>query len=157
MYRTVFFSCMLMSLTGIAGAAEVSRNILVNAEASAVWQEVGPFCAIADWYPGIETCTEEELDGDLHRRLLTADGGEFLEKQLAHDDHAMSYSYAIMAGPLPVKEYEATFSVEESGDQAVIVWESTFEPDGVSGEEATNIMAGVYDTGLEAVKERFAR
>lgn len=157
MYRTVMFSCVLMSLPGIAGAAEVSRDITVDAEASAVWQEVGPFCAIADWYPGVESCTEEEIDGDLHRRLLTADGGEFLEKQLAHDDQAMSYSYAIMAGPLPVKDYEATFSVEESGDQTVIVWESTFEPDGVSGEEAVDIMSGVYDAGLEAVRERFVQ
>jgi hypothetical protein len=157
MVRSAIFSCVLTGVAGIAAAAEVSRDVTVDADAAAVWEVVGPFCAIADWYPGIETCVEEEIDGARHRRLGMADGGEFLEEQLAHDDAVMSYRYAIIEGPLPVKDYEASFSVDESGDQAVVRWESTFEPDGVSAEEATDIMAGVYDDGLEALQKRFAQ
>jgi hypothetical protein len=156
MLRTAILSCVLTGLAGVASAAEVSRSITVDADASTVWQVVGPFCAIGDWYPGIETCTEEEIDGAVHRRLGTADGGEFLEEELAHDDAAMSYSYAIIEGPLPVQDYEATFSVDEREGGAVISWESTFEPKGVTAEEATTVMAGVYEAGLEALQQHFA-
>jgi len=141
----------------MAGAAEVSRSITVQADASTVWQSVGPFCAIRDWHPAIETCAEEKIGGAMHRRLGTADGAEFLEEQLAHDDAAMSYSYAIIESPLPVQDYESTISVDESGDGAVITWESTFEPNGVTAEEATTIVAGIYDAGLEALQQHFAQ
>lgn len=141
---------------GTAGAAEVSREATVDAKAAEVWRVIGPYCAIADWYPGVETCGEENIDGALHRRLGTADGAEFLEKQLDHSDQTMSYSYAIIEGPLPVSDYKATLSLTESGDQTVVVWSSTFEPDGVSEEEAATIVGGVYETGLEAVRQRFA-
>ena len=68
----------------------------------------------------------------------------------------MSYSYAIIEGPLPVSDYKATLSVTQSAGKTVVIWSSTFEPNGVSEEEATSIVGGVYDTGLEAVKQRFA-
>lgn len=157
MLRTAILSCVFTGLAGMAGAAEVSRSVTVDADASAVWQVVGPFCAIADWYPGIETCSEEEIGGATHRRLGTADGGEFLEEELAHDDAGMSYSYAIIEGPLPVQDYESTLSVDESGGGAVITWKSTFEPKGATAEEATTVMVGVYDAGLEALQKQFAQ
>jgi uncharacterized protein YndB with AHSA1/START domain len=143
-------------IAGTAGAAEVSRETTIDAKATEVWRAIGPYCSIADWYPGIETCTEENINGALRRRLRTADGGEFLEEQLNHSDQAMRYTYAIVEGPLPVSDYEATLSVSESGGKTVVVWSGTFAPKGVSEEEATNIVGGIYETGLKAVKERFA-
>lgn len=157
MLRIALAYLLLTGVAGVAGAAEVSRNVTVDASATEVWQVVGPYCAISDWYPGIETCTEEKIEGTVHRRLGTADGAEFLEKQLSHDAQAMSYSYAIIEGALPVKNYEATLSVSGSGPKAVLTWTSTFEPEGVTEEEAVNIVGGVYDTGLEAVKQRFGQ
>ncbi len=37
-----------------------------------MWSSVGEFCAIADWHPGVVTCSEEEIDGATHRRLMGA-------------------------------------------------------------------------------------
>jgi len=141
----------------VADAAEVSRSVKVNANAEKVWEVIGPFCAIGDWYPGIDSCEEETIDGTTHRRLTTADGGQFLEKLLEHNDGAMSYSYAIEEGPLPVAGYSSTMSVKESAGETVITWESNFEPDGVSEEEAVEVITGVYDGGLEALRQQFAQ
>lgn len=140
---------------GVGAAAEVSRSVTVDASASEVWSLVGPFCAISNWYPGIDSCVEQTVDGAAHRRLLTGDGGEFLEKLMGHDDATMSYGYAIIEGPLPVKDYEAVFSVSETNGKADVTWSSRFEPDGVSEEEATDVIGGVYEAGLDAVKNRF--
>lgn len=139
-----------------ANAAEVKRSVSVDATAGEVWEKVGAVCAIADWYPGIDSCEEETIDGAPHRRLTTADGGVFLERMLGHDDEEMSYSYAIVEGPLPVADYTAEFSVAESDGRAVVSWESNFEPAGVSEAEAIDVMTGVYDTGLEAIGSTFA-
>lgn len=148
---------LLAGASTCAQAAEVSRDVSVDANPTEVWQVIGPFCAIADWYPGIEKCEEELIGGTDHRRLSTADGGEFLEKLLQHDDASMSYSYAIVEGPLPVADYSAKLSVEDDGGETVIVWQCSFEPAGVSEEEAVEVMTGVFDGGLGALRERFAK
>lgn len=145
----------LTCLVGPATAAEVSRTVTIDAEAAAVWQDIGPYCTISDWYPGLESCSEEKIDGVIHRRLKAADGAEFLEKQLAHDNGAMRYSYAIIEGPLPVKDYEATLSVSESDGMTLVTWSSHFAPNGVSETEAADIIGGIYDTGLTSIKQRF--
>lgn len=147
---------LILGMSMVAHAAEVSRTVKVNASAEQAWEVIGPFCAIADWYPGIDSCEEETIDGTTHRRLITADGGQFLEKLLAHDDGGMSYSYAIVEGPLPVAGYSSTMSVTEAGGETIITWESTFEPDGVSEDEAVEVITGVYDGGLEALRQHFA-
>lgn len=157
MNRSVFTAVFALSAIATAGhAAEVTREMTVDASPQEVWAFVGPFCAIKDWYPGIDSCAEEKIDGATHRRLMGGDT-EFLEKRLASDEAGKSYSYAIIEGPLPVKDYTATFAVEDEGDQSLVIWTSTFEPDGVSEAEAVDAITGVYDTGLEAIKEHFAQ
>jgi len=148
---------MLPALPMVATAAEVSSDVTFVASADEVWGKVGPFCAIAQWYPGLDSCTEEQIDGAAHRRLVTADGNKFLEKLVAHDDAAMTYSYKIVEGPLPVKDYTATFSVSQSGKETRVVWAATFEPRGVTEAEAVKVMKGVFNTGLEAIRQSFTK
>lgn len=138
-----------------ASAAEVTREVATGGTAEEVWAVVGPVCAIADWYPGIDSCTEETVDGAPHRRLTASDGAVFLEKMLGHDDASMSYSYAIIESPLPISDYSADFTVKDDGGHAVVVWHSRFEPSGVSEEEATGVVTSIYETGLDAIKARF--
>jgi hypothetical protein len=138
-----------------ASAADVSSEVTFVADAHDVWAAIGPFCAISDWYPGIESCSEEKTDGVLHRRLVTADGAQFLEKLVSHDDSSMTYSYTIEEGPLPVQNYTSRLSVSQSGEETSIVWGATFEPKGASEAEAVDVMKGVFNTGLEAIQKSF--
>src|SRR5215217_1016071 len=123
---------LLMGSIGASNAAEVSRDVTINASPAEVWKVVGPFCAISDWYPGITTCKEEQIGGTTHRRLMTQDSQQFFEKLLKHDDAGMTYSYTIEQSPLPVADYRSTFSVTDVGGKAHITWRSTFSPKGVS-------------------------
>ncbi len=156
MRTLAFIAIAAAGVAGTADAAEVSRSVTVDASAAEVWQLVGPFCSISEWFPGIDSCTEDDIDGKPHRRLVADDGAVFLEERLSADNDAMSYGYAIVEGPLPVQDYEATFSVGEAGDKAVITWQSSFEPNGASEEEAAAIIGGIYDIGLMAVQDHFA-
>jgi hypothetical protein len=143
---------------GVAGAAEVSREVVIDAAPGRVWQIVGPFCSISEWHPLIARCTEESIGGEPHRRLTTKANETFVEKLLSHDTDGMSYSYAIVESPLAVKDYRSTFSVTDAGDgKARLAWRSTFEPTNPESDEATQaVLAAIYEAGLAAVKNKVA-
>jgi len=63
-----------------------------------------------------------------------------------------AYGYAIIEGPLPVKDCEAVFEVKDNGDSSMVVWSSSFSPDGVSDEEAEKLLGDIYQVGLDAIK-----
>jgi hypothetical protein len=147
---------LLASTASIASAADVSRDIVVEASPSEVWDAIGPFCSISIWYPGIDSCTEEQINGATHRRLLTGDGNQFLERLVGSNDASMEYSYSIEEGPLPVADYESTLSVSDEGGKARVTWSSNFAPKGVSEDEAKEVIVGIYDGGLQAIRDRFA-
>ena len=147
----------LPALPMVATAADVSSDVAFVASADEVWGSIGPFCAISQWYPGLDSCTEKQIDGTTHRLLITADGTNVLEKLIAHDDGTMTYSYSIEEGPFPVTDYTATIAVSQSGEETHVVWSATFEPSGATESEAVDVMRGVFDVGLEAIRQKFTK
>lgn len=158
--RTALVTTTLLLMGGVSAAAttasavEVTREAVIDAAPGRVWQVMGAFCSISEWHPAIARCEELKVDGAPHRRLTTGDGGVFLEKLRELDNDRMAYSYDIIESPLPVQGYTSTLSVTDDGGKARVTWRSSFEPKGVSGEEAGKIVGGVYDAGLEAIKTK---
>jgi len=138
---------------GGALAIEVNKEVTVKAAPSDVWKKIGGWCSIRNWHPVIETCEMSEVDGDTWRMLTTGDGGKIKEKRTAEGD--MSYGYVITESPLPVANYNATIGVEadEDGTMTKITWNANFDAKGVSDEEAQKAIEGVFDAGLNSVKE----
>ena len=128
----------------------VARSIHVGRPAAEVWEIVGPFQGLPEWHPAVEASTKEEVEGVEHRRLGLAGGGEILERRIGAD--GMSYAYEILEGPLPVASYRATVAVAEAGGGAVVTWTSTFEP---TDAEARQVIAGIYEAGLNTLRRRF--
>lgn len=115
-----------------------------------VWEEIGQFSAIEDWHPAVTSCELVELGGELHRHLTLADGEMLLERFVeAGDDF---YRYEIVEGPLPVEEYRATFTCFDHEGVTRIFWSATFEAE---GHEADEIVAGIFEAGLAALRDRF--
>ena len=155
--RVALVTTTLLFVGGVsasASAVEVSREAVIDAAPGRVWQVMGAFCSISEWHPVIARCEEQTVDGAPHRRLTTQDGGVLLERLLEHDNDGMAYSYSIVESPLPVQDYRSTISVADEGGKAKVTWRSSFEPKGISGEEAGKIVGGIYDAGLEALKTK---
>ncbi len=144
-------AALLLTTTALS-AAQVIREATIDAAPANVWAEIGPFCSISAWHPAIAKCEEMKVDGATMRHLTTGNGGMFEERLLAHDDKAMSYSYSILKSLLPVSDYRSTISVAGEGSKSHVVWKSSFEPKGVSAEEAEKIVGGIYEAGLDALK-----
>jgi len=93
-------------------------------------------------------------EGRRQRSLTLPDGAELVEELVSRDDDAMAYTYRILEGPLPVANYESTISVSASGDGSTIGWSGTFDAEGASDAEATDVIGGIYDAGLASLKDK---
>jgi hypothetical protein len=140
--------------TAAAEAIEVKKRREAPGKPAEVWAVVGDFCAIKDWHPAVAECEQIEEGGDTFRILTLGDGGKIKEKLTDSDD--TSYSYEIIEGPLPVKNYEATLEVGEDDepDRVEIEWEAEFDADGVEDAEATKIISGIFNDGVTGIKKK---
>lgn len=134
--------------------AEVRRTASLNAPADEVWALVGEYNGLPEWLPGIAESVLEQ-DGKIRRLTLTENQGEVVELLEAHDPENRTYTYRITECGLPVRDYVSTMIVHDRGDRCELEWKSTFEPVGVSDEEACAIIQGIYDSGIESLKQRF--
>ncbi|WAP68882.1 SRPBCC family protein [Jiella pelagia] len=135
-------------------AIEVSKSVEVDAAPAAVWEMIGTFCDIEKWHPAVTKCELSEDGGKNLRTLTLPDGAALVEEEVSREEEAMSYTYAILNGPLPVENYKSTISVTGSGEGSTISWSGTFDAAGASDEEASNVIGGIYDAGLSSLKEK---
>jgi hypothetical protein len=154
MRATLAASLLLLGAVGTAAAAEVSRETVIDASPAKVWRTISPFCSIGDWHPVIAKCDEEKVKGATRRRLTTKDGGVIVERLLSQDNKRRRYSYSIIESPLPVSNYHSTLSVADDHGKAKVVWQGNFDPKGASEEEATKVIAGIYEAGLNGIRDK---
>jgi mxaD protein len=133
--------------------------VTINAPAPEVWDEVNDFDDLDEWHPAV---AEAKIikGGDDNKvgaqRLLTlGDGGTIKEELLAYDDAGMSYTYKILEGVLPVKNYESTISVESARDsESDVTWTGAFDAKGADDKTATDTIGSVYQAGLDNLKKK---
>ena len=135
--------------------ASTSVKIDLAVSADTAWDLIGGFGSLPDWIPTI--MKSEPSEGGRVRHFVTNDGVEMSERLIAFDQNARSYTYAIEHAPIPVKHYLSVLRVEEvkPGQTCLVEWSGDFEPDGVSEEQATDIVFGIYDGGLKALRRKF--
>jgi mxaD protein len=143
-----------------AGALSVSREVTVDSSPATVWKLVGGFNALDVWHPAVANSTVKgnATSAGAIRTLTLGDGAKITEKLLTYSAAKTSYSYAILSGPLPVKNYVSTISLSPTSDgKTSIKWSSTFDAAGAPDAKATEVIGGVYDGGLAKVVANFKK
>jgi hypothetical protein len=146
------FGITALVLTSPAFALDVKRSVDVSAAPEAAWKAIGDFCGIGNWHPAVAKCEISRKDGATRRTLTLKGGGEILEKETARNDSGRSYSYTIETSPLPVANYEATLSVAPNSAGSTILWTAHFDAKGESDAKSGEIIGGIFDAGLGALK-----
>jgi hypothetical protein len=139
--------------SGSAYAITAKKRIEAPGLPPEVWAVVGEFCAIENWHPAVAKC-EETKEGDVTFRTLTLkDGGKIKEKLTGTE--ATAYTYEIVESPLPVKNYKSKLwlEVDDEPDRTIIYWQSDFDANGKSDEEAKKIMTGILGDGVKGIKK----
>jgi len=126
----------------------------LDVAADQLWSLIGGFNALSDWHPAVE---KSELQDEGSMRVLSlAGGGEIVEKLEKHDDNERIYSYTITDSPLPVKNYRAEIKVIDNGDgKSSVEWSSEFSADGAEENEAIDVIAGIFQAGLDNLKKMY--
>ena len=120
-----------------------TAELAMTAAPDAVWAVVRDFYGIGGWMPGIETC---EADGD--DRLIGMMGMTIREHLVKLDESNKALTYSITDGA-PVESHEATITVHDADGGSRVTWDVTATPD-----DMTNLMQGIYQQALEALKTK---
>ena len=141
-----------------ASAASLSRSVEVDGTPSQIWSQIGDFCAIRDWHPAIGSCTEDGKTPPT-RTLVTKDGkATFVEFQTAVSQEKHLYGYTFVSSPLPVTNYKSILKVSANGrGHSQITWSGDYTPDTGKEKDADAALSGIYESGLEAIKAKFAK
>lgn len=131
--------------------ATAQASITLATDANRVWQLIGGFDALPDWLPFIPESALSE--GGRVRTLKSVAGDTIIERLLDFNEAGRSYSYTILTGPAPVRDYQSTLRVVAEGSGSRVEWSGSFVPVGVSDAEATALFAGIYEDGLAALKK----
>src|ERR1041384_5703372 len=132
--------------------ASTSTYIDVPHTAEHVWQLIGGFGPLPHWLPLIPRSAPRE--GGRVRTLTNAEGEVIVERLIAFDEEARSYTYAILKAPFPVTGYLSTLTVRDlpGAGTARVEWSGTFTPAGATEEEAVALFHGIYAEGLAALE-----
>lgn len=114
---------------------------------STVWPILEDFGGIASWVPGAENTDIIGNGIGMIRRIHIQGLDEPIDEVLESlDASAMRFSYSIPRGlPFPLKNYRAYAWVRAIDEQhCEVTWQSDCEADGISDEDATKMLEGVY-------------
>lgn len=137
--------------------AKATAFIDLNTDIDQVWQLIGGFDSLPDWLPFIPQSALSE--GGRVRTLKSVDGDTIIERLLDFNEAGRSYSYTILQGPAPVRDYQSTLRVVAGSDGkgARVEWFGSFIPEGISDAEATALFTTIYEDGLAALKRAIER
>ena len=132
--------------------SSITRHVILPVPATTVWSIVGAPSGLSDWHPAI---VSSPIDGN--RRTCTfPDGAKIVESISAHDDTKMKYSYTIVEGAVPMRDYVSTIEViPVDVGSCRLQWSGTFEPLGPEADVCA-FVGGVYEAGLDSVRARLS-
>ena len=137
-----------------ASAITVKKRIEAPGLPPQIWEIVGSFCAIKTWHPAVADCVEGKEGDVVFRTLTLKDGLKLKEKLTGTDD--LAYTYEIVEGPLPVKNYKSKLWLEfdHEADRSIIYWQSDFDANGASDDEAKQKITTILGDGVKGIKKK---
>lgn len=129
--------------------AEVSVSKRYDVSGAEMWDRIGDPADIYKWHPAIEA-TEMADDGKTRIDSLP-DGGRVSETMLEQGER--HHTYRIDESPLPVLNLVGTIRVRDDEDAGCVVqWDATFDAAGISEAQATELVRGIFQAGLDALQ-----
>lgn len=133
----------------------VSVKTKITAPADAVWAIVSDFNGLGKFVPLVEKSVQQG-NGVGAIRTLTLPGNATTKERLdVLDEQARTLTYSIV-GASPFSEYSSTMSVRSVGPtECEFEWSATFEPQGMSAEEAVARLEGFCGLGCSGLRQLF--
>jgi hypothetical protein len=127
--------------------------------ADALWRVVRDFGEVG-WLPGRKTTYTSEGEGVGMIRTIESPPIPTVRERLdAIDEEKRTIFYQVIQGvPMPITDYSASMRVIDAGDgRSRLEWSSSWEPDGVSEDEARAVMSNMYNSVLAVMKAKLEK
>jgi carbon monoxide dehydrogenase subunit G len=129
----------------MSAMAEGIAKVSIDRSPDEVWKLLRDFGGLADWMPGIETCT---VDGDV--RTIGMMGIEIKEQLRDLDESARSISYSVIESPMDnLESHLATITVNPEGDGSFVTWTVDVLPDDLLG-----LFLPIYEGSVVELKKK---
>jgi mxaD protein len=125
--------------------AEGAVDVTVGAAPDTVWEKVGDFGGVGDFFPGIDSF---RLEGD--DRIIGMFGMEIRERLVSRDDATRTICYSVVDG-VPIDSHTATITVEADGEGSKVTWAYAVTPD-----EMAPIFGDTYKAALASLENAFS-
>jgi carbon monoxide dehydrogenase subunit G len=124
-----------------SGQAEVS----IDRSPDDVWKLLREFGGIAEWMPGVETCT---VEGDV--RTLGMMGMQVKEQLRGLDEDAHQISYSLIESPIGnLESHLVTIAVAPEGTGSHVTWSVEVTPD-----ELLGLFLPIYEGSVLEIKKK---
>ena len=133
--------------------AKVHESGELGSSVDEVWTLVGDFGGLVE---AMGVPVELTGEGIGQTRKIPVGAEPTVERLEERDEKAKRIVYSIVSSGLPVSGYVSTMQLSPEGESRTrLDWSSTFEPSGVSEEEAVRIVTGIYTGGIAGLQARF--
>jgi hypothetical protein len=134
--------------------AEVREQGELGAGADEVWKLIRDFGGFIE---AMGMAVELEGEGIGQTRKITVGSQPTVERLEERDDDVRRLVYSIVSGALPVVNYMSTMQLSAiAGGRTRLAWSVTFDPAaGISEEDASKLIRGIYKGGIAALQARF--
>jgi len=133
--------------------AELKVTASLPASTTEVWAIIGEFSSLAEWHPMVPNCRASE---DGQSRIISLPGVEVVETLIPGASPPMGHTYTVGSTPMPITDYRATLKLEAEGSSCRIIYQSRFEPVGVSEARAARMLRGFSEAGFAALAARLS-
>jgi hypothetical protein len=132
--------------------ARVEVRDEIDTDINRVWDLVADFGGVNRISPDIQSC-EVEGDGVGAVRTINTNGILIQERLERLDEESRTFSYSMLEGPIPFKNYLATVTLREAGPRrTAIQWAGSFEPAGIPEEQLKQLVEGIYRQLIAGIK-----
>jgi carbon monoxide dehydrogenase subunit G len=137
--------------------ARVEVQDEIDAAKEVVWDLVSDFGGVGRISPEVQSCEVEGVGVGAVRTINTS-GVVIRERLEALDGKTYTFSYSMLDGPIPFKDYVAHVTLSDAGPQRTrIKWAGSFEPlAGMPAEQLEQLVQGIYRGLIAGVKKAAA-
>lgn len=141
----------------------VFTSSIINAPIDEVWAVTRNFDGLPLWHPAISESFIEEGDPSdkvgCIRNFTLVTGESVRERLLTLCDFNKICRYALLDGPLPMRDYIATFQLTPvtDGDRTFIDWHAQFFTDAETEIATVQKIEEIFLEGFNALEQRFTQ
>jgi len=139
----------------------VFTSSVINAPIEDVWAITRDFDGLPVWHPAIDkSFIEDDNPADkigCIRNFILFTGESVRERLLTLCDYNKICRYALLDGPLPMRDYVATFQLSPvtDGGRSLVAWHAEFYTDAEAAVVVAGRIEAIFQEGFAALKQQF--